>query len=138
VRGPGIKPRQETQVTTHIDFAATIFELAGLPLRDDFDGTPMKFRKKSAAVPHEHVIVEYWGDAVLEGIYGVNRTFGTASVIEGRELTLILAADNTNRLANNTYKSTRIVSKSHNLFYAAWCTGDHELYDLNVCLLIHF
>ncbi|KAL2809390.1 alkaline-phosphatase-like protein [Aspergillus granulosus] len=113
VRGPGIKPRQETQVTTHIDFAATIFELAGLPLRDDFDGTPMKFRKMSVAVPHEHVIVEYWGDAVLEGIYGIN------------------PADNTNRLANNTYKSTRIVSKSHNLFYAVWCTGDHELYDLN-------
>ncbi|KAL3441786.1 alkaline-phosphatase-like protein [Aspergillus insuetus] len=111
VRGPGISssPRKETQVTTHIDFAATIFELAGIPLRDDFDGTPMKFTKtgSSAAVPHEHVIVEYWGDAVLE------------------------AADNTIRMSNNTYKSTRIISKSHNLFYAVWCTGDHELYDLN-------
>jgi arylsulfatase A-like enzyme len=68
--GPGIKPGEKvTQVTTHIDFAPTIFELLGLPPRSDFDGTPMRILKDSAAVPHEHVIVEYWGQAVLEGDY---------------------------------------------------------------------
>ncbi|KAL4790322.1 Six-hairpin glycosidase-like protein [Aspergillus venezuelensis] len=108
VRGPGITPGSvETQVSTHIDFAPTVFELLDLPLRDDFDGTPMRLRDDSAAVPHEHVTVEYWGSAVLEGNYA-----------------------NLSTMPNNTYKTARIVSEEHNLFYAVWCTGDHELYDL--------
>ncbi|KAI9369166.1 Six-hairpin glycosidase-like protein [Aspergillus egyptiacus] len=114
VRGPGIPAGEtKTQVTTHIDFAPTIFELLGLPLREDFDGTPMRIAKNSAAVPHEHVTVEYWGVAVLEGIYAN------------------IAPDNGYRMPNTTYKSVRIVSETHNLFYAVWCNNDHELYDLN-------
>ncbi|KAL2840171.1 Six-hairpin glycosidase-like protein [Aspergillus pseudoustus] len=114
VRGPGIKPNQtEDRVTTHIDFAPTIFELLGLPLRDDFDGTPMRIAKNSSAVAHEHVTVEYWGTAVLEGNYSrLSPTF-------------------TYRMPNTTYKSARIVSEKYNLFYAVWCNNDHELYDLN-------
>ncbi|KAL4783906.1 Six-hairpin glycosidase-like protein [Aspergillus varians] len=114
MRGPGIKPGQiDAQVTTHIDFAPTVFELIGLPLRSTFDGTPMRITRDSAAIPHEHVTVEYWGAAVLEGDYAN------------------ISPENTYRMANNTYKSARIVSEKHNLFYAVWCTGDHELYDLN-------
>jgi arylsulfatase A-like enzyme len=76
VRGPGIRPNQtDNRVTTHIDFAPTIFELLGLPLRDDFDGTPMRIAKNSSAVAHEHVTVEYWGTAVLEGNYARLCTF---------------------------------------------------------------
>ncbi|KAJ5231749.1 arylsulfatase [Penicillium citrinum] len=38
IRGPGILPNyEETAVTTHIDIAPTIFDIAGLPLRSDFD-----------------------------------------------------------------------------------------------------
>lgn len=37
-------------------------------------------------------------------------------------------------LQNNSYKSTRILSKEYNLYYAVWCTNEHELYDLSVCL----
>ncbi|KAL2869439.1 Six-hairpin glycosidase-like protein [Aspergillus lucknowensis] len=114
VRGPGIKPNQtENSVTTHIDFAPTVFELLGLPLRDDFDGTPMRVKRGSSAVVHEHVTVEYWGTAVLEGNYAN------------------ISPSNTYRMPNNTYKSARIVSEKYNLFYAVWCNDDHELYDLN-------
>lgn len=31
---------------------------------------------------------------------------------------------------NNTYKAIRIFSKSYNLYYATWCTNEHELYNL--------
>lgn len=42
IRGPGI-PTGQTQdiVTTHIYIGPTLFALAGMPLREDFDGTPM-------------------------------------------------------------------------------------------------
>ncbi|KAL4867826.1 hypothetical protein BDV12DRAFT_186379 [Aspergillus spectabilis] len=114
VRGPGIKPGQkETDVSTHIDFAPTIFELLGLPLRSDFDGTPLRIAKDSTAVPHEHVTIEYWGLAVLEGDYAN------------------LSPSNTFRMPNNTYKSIRLISAKYNLFYAVWCTNEHELYDLH-------
>ncbi|CEL11050.1 hypothetical protein ASPCAL14157 [Aspergillus calidoustus] len=113
VRGPGIRPNQtENRVTTHVDFAPTIFELLGLPLRDDFDGTPMRIAKNSSAVAHEHVTVEYWGTAVLEGNYAK------------------LSPSHTHRMPNTTYKSARIVSEQYNLFYTVWCNNDHELYDL--------
>lgn len=32
--------------------------------------------------------------------------------------------------ANNTYKALRLISKTYNLYYAVWCTNEHELYDL--------
>ncbi|KAL4878216.1 Six-hairpin glycosidase-like protein [Aspergillus karnatakaensis] len=114
VRGPGIKPGQkETDVTTHIDFAPTVFELVGLPLRGDFDGTPLRIRNNSQAVKHEHVTVEYWGLSVLEGDYAN------------------LSPQGNHRMPNNTYKSIRLISEEYNLFYAVWCTNEHELYDLH-------
>jgi hypothetical protein len=136
VRGPGIKPGQtDSQVTTHIDFAPTIFELLGLPLRKDFDGTPMRIAKYSAAVAHEHVTVEYWGAAVLEGEYA-NLCMFMKSIfplhLSHCRLTNNAAPESTYRMPNNTYKSARILSEKYNLFYAVWCTGDHELYNLNV------
>lgn len=45
---------------------------------------------------------------------------------------MMVAAENTYRMPNNTYKSARIVGEEYNIFYAVWCTGEHELYDLNV------
>ena len=35
---------------------------------------------------------------------------------------------------NNTYKSARILGDGYNLYYAVWCSNEHELYDLSVCL----
>ncbi|KAE8149097.1 alkaline-phosphatase-like protein [Aspergillus avenaceus] len=113
IRGPGIPEGQTvTSVSTHIDLVPTFFELAGVPLRDDFDGTPMPIKRKSAAVSHEHVTVEFWGSAVLEGDFAA------------------IGVDGQTKLGNNTYKSARILGEGYNLYYSVWCNGDHELYDL--------
>lgn len=72
IRGPGVAEGEvQDAVTTHIDLAPTFFKLAGIPFRDDFDGTPIPIGSDDAT--HEHVTVEYWGSAVLEGEY---RGFG--------------------------------------------------------------
>lgn len=31
---------------------------------------------------------------------------------------------------NNTYKAVRIIGDEYDLYYAVWCTNEHELYDL--------
>jgi arylsulfatase len=71
IRGPGIpKGKTDDSVTTHIDLAPTFFQLAGIPLREDFDGTPMSVAKGVKGIAHEHVAVEFWGKSPLEGDYG--------------------------------------------------------------------
>lgn len=71
IRGPGIPEGSvEDSVTTHIDLAPTIFELAGIPPRSDFDGTAIPVTEGFSGLRHEHVTVEYWGRAVVEGDYG--------------------------------------------------------------------
>ena len=49
-----------------------MLDIAKIPLRDDFDGTPMPLTpcamKKAAVSPmHDHVTIEYWGLAGEEG-----------------------------------------------------------------------
>jgi len=36
--------------------------------------------------------------------------------------------------SNNTYKALRIIGDGYNLYYSVWCTNEHELYDLTVCM----
>lgn len=88
IRGPGIaKGRTEPAVSTHIDLAPTIFQIAGIELRDDFDGSPIHrvgaTGKSTNPVPREHVGVEYWGTAIAEGDLGgfgkLGRSFFTLS-----------------------------------------------------------
>lgn len=70
IRGPGV-PQGHVQdaVTTHVDLAPTFFHLAGIPARKDFDGTAIPITPDFDAEKHEHVTVEYWGNAVVEGIF---------------------------------------------------------------------
>ncbi|KAJ6012785.1 arylsulfatase [Penicillium canescens] len=116
IRGPGIRANHdEVAITTHVDLAPTIFEIAGLPLRSDFDGTPMPLKQtlESNNQPrHEHVTVEFWGLAVAEGKYNS------------------LGPDNPQVILNNTYKSVRIHSSEYDIYYSVWCTNEHQLYDL--------
>ncbi|CEL03708.1 hypothetical protein ASPCAL04854 [Aspergillus calidoustus] len=116
IRGPGVAA-DETQdtVTTHIDLVPSIFDLAGIPLREDFDGTPIPVRgdAHSAYQRHEHVTVEYWGLGYLEGEKGA-----------------LSNPNHTPIILNNTYKSVRIIGENYNLYYSVWCNNEHELYDL--------
>ncbi|GAB7359180.1 hypothetical protein MBLNU230_g5247t1 [Neophaeotheca triangularis] len=117
VRGPGISHDQlDSAVTSHIDLAPTFFEIAGIDLREDFDGAPIALAGGSSGQTrrnHEHVGVEYWGNALAEGEIGGFDGMGTLTV------------------PNNTYKAIRVVSDSYNLYYAVWCNNEHELYDIN-------
>ncbi|KAJ5721381.1 uncharacterized protein N7483_009315 [Penicillium malachiteum] len=114
VRGPGV-PEGHVQdaVTTHIDLAPTIFQLAGIPHRSDFDGTAIPVTPNFAGPRHEHVTVEFWGSSVFEGDYGHVGIGGSTF------------------MPNNTYKSVRLLGPGYNLYYSVWCTNEHELYDLS-------
>jgi hypothetical protein len=39
-------------------------------------------------------------------------------------------------VANNTYKSVRLLGEGYNLYYSVWCNNEHELYDLSVSRLM--
>lgn len=68
IRGPGVREGYvQNSVTTHIDLAPTLFHLAGIPQRSDFDGTAIPVTPDFTGPRHEHVTVEFWGRAVLEG-----------------------------------------------------------------------
>jgi arylsulfatase A-like enzyme len=70
IRGPGVPEGYvQESVTTHIDLAPTIFNLAGIPPRSDFDGTAIPVVPDFGGARHEHVTVEFWGRAVMEGIH---------------------------------------------------------------------
>ncbi|KAJ6164971.1 hypothetical protein N7470_003643 [Penicillium chermesinum] len=114
IRGPGIQAGvEENSVTTHIDLAPTIFQLAGIQPREDFDGTAIPLTPQSKATRHEHVTVEYWGKGVAEGTFSQ------------------IGEDGSIFIANNTYKSIRLLSDDYDLYYSVWCNNEHELYDLS-------
>ncbi|KAF2450826.1 Arylsulphatase [Karstenula rhodostoma CBS 690.94] len=111
VRGPNVpKGKTVDVVTTHTDIVPTLFELAGLEQRSDFDGQPIPVTSKAIAQQsknkkRDHVNVEFWGEGIDEGKYGLDAP-------------------------NNTYKAVRIIGERYNLLYTVWCTNEHELYDM--------
>ncbi|KAK1781470.1 alkaline-phosphatase-like protein [Copromyces sp. CBS 386.78] len=125
VRGPGVKKGSVAEVvTSHVDLASTVLKLAGA-LGGDDDNKEEEYKLDGEAIPltaedlaqakekgkrHEHVTVEYWGLALSEG-----RVFGK---------------DAQRFWTNNTYKAVRILGEGYNLYYSVWCSGEHELYDL--------
>ena len=117
VRGPGVpKGKVSDIVTSHTDLAPTFMSLVGGTLRSDFDGIAIPVTSKDIAdaadVRGEHVNIEYWGFALTEGLYGKAMYW------------------------NNTYKGLRLIGDNYNLYYSVWCSGEHELYDLAVCMQI--
>ncbi|KAK5099074.1 hypothetical protein LTR24_001475 [Lithohypha guttulata] len=114
IRGPSVPKNLTVKYpTSHTDIAPTLFDLAGIPLRDDFDGVPMPIRDDAKQVrSQEHVNVEFWGSNIPEGKFGPS----------------LMATTN-----NNTYKTLRLISDdfSFNLLYIVWCRNERELYDSN-------
>ena len=113
IRGPGVPKGEVTDVvTSHTDLAPTFMNIVGGKLRDDFDGASIPITastiKEAELRRHENVNIEYWGFALFEGEF--DHTF----------------------YWNNTYKGLRLIGKGYNLYYSVWCSGEHELYDLNV------
>lgn len=113
VRGPNVpKGKISGVVTSHTDLAPTFLSLAGAGSRTDFDGAAIPLTERALDEArysrHELVNVEYWGFALAEGNYGRSMFW------------------------NNTYKGLRLIGEGYNFYYAVWCSGEHELYDLNV------
>lgn len=113
VRGPNVAANKEVSFpTSHTDIVPTLFQLAGIPLHEDFDGVPIAVTseaQKSHTLKNEHVNIEYWGDGLVEGT-----VFGNVA----------------GTLKQNTYKTVRVVSDKYDLMYAVWCTNEHQLYDM--------
>jgi len=123
IRGPGITAGHVSNiVSAHADLSPTILHLAGIAPRPDFDGSAIPLTTSSLLAAEEssergeHVNIEFWGLGLPEGKYGF-------SLDDGKVVGFGV---------NNTYKALRIINpaQSHNLYYAVWCTNEHELYNL--------
>ncbi|KAF5018970.1 hypothetical protein F66182_9033 [Fusarium sp. NRRL 66182] len=133
VRGPGVSAGSvEGAVTTHIDLAPTVLRLAGVKLREDFDGTPIPVVPNKENKRHEHVAVEYWGIAIAEGNilggFGMFNSLCFQSVAAADRI--VADGKGQIRMPNNTYKGVRIVHEDYDLYYSAWCNNEHELYNV--------
>ncbi|KAJ5114357.1 alkaline-phosphatase-like protein [Penicillium alfredii] len=107
IRGPGV-PKSKTVdfVTSHLDIAPTIVNWAGAKGPGDFDGKKIPANgSPGSEEPWEHVQVEHWGEVSSH----VNSPL--SGVI-------------------NSYKAIRVIGPKYNLYYAVWCQGDHEVYDM--------
>lgn len=113
IRGPGIAPQTKIDaITTHTDLAPTILSLAGV-YRNDLDGSPIPFAPNSARHRSDHAAIEYWGYYIEE----VPPDYESETDYPIRRL-------------NNTYKAVRMIGDGYNLYYAVWCTGEKEYYNM--------
>ncbi|KAJ6786545.1 hypothetical protein PWT90_07546 [Aphanocladium album] len=116
IRGPGIaKGKQVNTPTSHTDLAPTFFNIAGIPLREDFDGIPMPLTaaQQSQQYKMEHINVEYWGHTYIEGTIFRDTDY-----------------DYSDASRHNTYKTLRVVADNYDFMYAVWCSNEHTLYDM--------
>jgi len=116
IRGPGIPEGASTNiVTTHTDVAPTFLALTGArpPSAFELDGQAIPLNGvETDGRRQEHVNVEMWGIIMSEGKYG--------SIL----------------YPNHTYKALRIEGEAYGYLYVVWCSGEHELYDMKVRLII--
>jgi N-acetylglucosamine-6-sulfatase len=126
IRGPGIAAGRVTEtLTTHTDIAPTIMQLVGRKLDEhSFDGTPIPLTYEDTMPQktfhrYESINVEYWGMAIPEGNLGA---YGDAGNDKGLH----------NAYRNNTYKALRLIGDGYSLYYAVWCSGEREFYDVVV------
>jgi N-acetylglucosamine-6-sulfatase len=133
VRGPGVpKGRTTNIVSSHTDIAPTILQLAGRT-RDDFDGSAIPLVEKDTleaetTIRQEHINIEYWGRAILEGKWGYYEEPDTAlSTADVHTWAAHMPS-----VGNNTYKGLRLIGEDYSLYYSVWCTGDKEYYDVRI------
>lgn len=115
IRGPGVPEGTTTDiVSSHVDLAPTFLQLADAETSEKLDGLVIPLHHSelddARTTRQENVNIEHWGITMPEGKYGKFL------------------------YQNHTYKALRLAGKTHNLLYTVWCSGEHELYDLNVSL----
>ncbi|GME62001.1 Arylsulfatase precursor protein [Neofusicoccum parvum] len=110
IRGPGIAENQKIEaVTSHTDIAPTILNLAGAPKQLDGKVIPLTAELAQNS-SYEHASIEFWGRALIEGIY--------------------LNPAGSRNIWNNTYKGLRLVGDDYSIYYSVWCTNEAEFYDV--------
>jgi N-acetylglucosamine-6-sulfatase len=130
VRGPGVaKGYTANIVSSHTDIAPTIMQLAG-QTRAEFDGSAIPLieqdtRDAETAMRQEHINIEYWGRAILEGKWGYYEEQDTPLSAPLHEWSAHLPS-----IRNNTYKGLRLIGEDYSIYYSVWCTGDKEYYDM--------
>ena len=120
IRGPGVPSGMTTEITnSHTDMAPTILQMLGVPPRDDFDGAPLAYTQDmiNNNGKHQHVNVEFWDG-------------GTAFKPNGYR-------NSKNLYYDNVYKALRLVAGDYSFYYAVWCNGEHEFYNMNVSQYTH-
>lgn len=116
IRGPDVvKGVTSSIVNSHTDIAPTIFQMLGIPLRDEFDGAPIAYTAEKVAntSKHELVNVEFWNSDYSQ--LGMAHT----------QVSIAYKA-----YQNNTYKALRLISDEYSFLYSTWCNGEHEFYNM--------
>ncbi|KIY46643.1 sulfatase [Fistulina hepatica ATCC 64428] len=118
VRGPGVpEGRNNTEdLYSMVDLGATILNLTGATPDYDIDGMRIPITLddlSNTPVGQKISLSEYWVYGKQEGTYG-----GASKVSEQR--------------VNTTYRTLRVITGDHFWAYNVWCTGEHELYDMQV------
>lgn len=118
ISGPGIRHVTERRLVTHPDLAATLFDLAGVPIPSDVDGRSL--------VPLLHGAKTKWRKDFLVEFHG---TYGGLSLLDTRQdVVNALAGPGLGGLVP-TYRALR----TRDQVYIEWYGGaehDYELYDL--------
>lgn len=122
VRGPGIPQGVVSELpSTHIDFAPTFLEIAGLDksqwpefldgssVLDDWQHPTRHLDYEGEGNAKEILNVEFWGTTQIATVYGATSSY--------------------KRFANTTYKSLRVVETTQSWLYNRWCSGETEFYD---------
>ncbi|KAI4619130.1 uncharacterized protein J4E87_007717 [Alternaria ethzedia] len=106
IRGPGVAKNAVQNIpSSHTDIVPTLFHLAGIPAREDFDGEPIpvtgEMQKRGGK--SEHVNIEFWGEYLVEGntfygrdVWGEN----TYKTTDPYQLTNLLSTPNTTTTIN--------------------------------------
>jgi arylsulfatase A-like enzyme len=95
IRGPGIPEGHVTDaVSSHTDLVPTIFNIAGIPLRPEFDGAAVPLTKTehedALTKRHEHINVEFWGFAGGESKYAFPDPGNIQSKVISQRIRLLL------------------------------------------------
>lgn len=123
IRGPDVPQGTTTDIhNSHTDMAPTILKMFGIPLRKEFDGSPVAYTSSAIAGSdkHEHINVEFWDGVHYSPTGHVSSNF----------------LSHNGYYFNGTYKSLRLRSGAYSFYYSVWCTHEKEFYDMNVSILL--
>lgn len=131
IRGPGVPKNKKTDVvTTHVDLAPTILDMAGMKPRDGFDGRKIPYsaadiQQREDSGQDEHANVEFWTGTTF-------KCKPLAQLVPNHPASVADCLVNGKKGERvNSYKSLRLAGKGYDISYTVHCEANaHELYDM--------